>query len=230
MQLRHATLIGVLILGLVSCWVYLRVLSPGNTDRGSSGLQASPQRLAAPAGDRSATNDTEIAALRGEVTSLRAELFTLRGQQVSARSASTNAGGQASGESQAGADDPRSSPPVREEAARERQARIAVIDSAFRREIIDPTWSANTSSAIQSALASDDVGGIQADNIDCRSQSCRVELHDDGSGRLAKSLPLFVLQLAGTVSTMTANTIPQSGGGSTLVLYLSHQGEAAPSR
>jgi len=223
MQLRRATLIGVLILGLVSCFAYLRLRSPGDVDQGASRLPAAQQRVMALAGGAVVTNVADIAALREEVASLRAELLGQRrplgaltsGHGTSQNSASADAG---------------SSPQTREDAARDHQARVAAVDSEFRRQIIDPTWSAAASSAIRGALNNDAVGGIQADNIDCRSQSCRVELHDDGSGHFAKSLPLFALQLAGTLPNVTANTIPQPGGGSTVILYLSRQVEAAPAR
>jgi len=57
-----------------------------------------------------------------------------------------------------------------------------------------------------------------------------VELHDDGSGSLGKSMPMLAQQLAGTLPTATANTIAEPGGGSTVVLYLSRQVEEQPSK
>jgi hypothetical protein len=79
-------------------------------------------------------------------------------------------------------------------------------------------------------LSTDEVGGIQADNIDCRSDSCRVEVRDDGSGSLSKSMPMLAQQLAGTLPTITANNISQPNGESAVVLYLSRQVEQAPRR
>ncbi len=102
-----------------------------------------------------------------------------------------------------------------------RQAQMEIIDAAFRRQTIDQSWSANTTSAIHKVLTSSEVGGLQAENIDCRSSSCRVELHDDGSGRLSKSLPILAQQLAGSMPNVTANTIPQGDGTSNVVLYMS---------
>ena len=107
---------------------------------------------------------------------------------------------------------------------------MEAVDALFRQQAIDPTWSANTSASIRSALNSEEVGGIQADNIDCRSESCRVELRDDGSGSLSKSMPMLAQQLAGTMPNITANNITQPNGDSTLVLYLSRQVEQQPSR
>jgi hypothetical protein len=115
----------------------------------------------------------------------------------------------------------RSDPNARAEAARERQAEIEAIDAGFRKQAIDPTWSATTASTIREALNSEEVGGIQADNVDCRSVSCRVELRDDGSGQLSKSLPILGLQLAGQMPSITANTISRGDGSSTVVLYMS---------
>jgi hypothetical protein len=219
----RALLIGGLILGLVLCSAHLALRPREQDDRGAGTSRTSEQRRSAPAGDRpAATNVDELSALRDELASLRAELARQR-RDAPAKASSPSA----------------SSPPdsgvrpsgfSREDAARELQARIAVIDSAFQSEHVDPTWSASASSAIQRALSSEDVGGLHADSVDCRSQTCRVELHDDGSGRLGKSMPVFALQLAGTLPTITASTVPQSSGGSTLVLYLSRQAQAAQAR
>ncbi len=112
-----------------------------------------------------------------------------------------------------------------------RQAQIERIDAGFRGQTVDQSWSANTASAVREALNSAEVGGLQAENIDCRSSSCRVELHDDGTGRLSKSLPIVALQLAGSMPTVTAETIPQADGTSNVVLYMSRDnGDAQPSK
>jgi hypothetical protein len=115
-----------------------------------------------------------------------------------------------------------------EGATLEYQSRIASIDASFRREVIDPTWSANTSSRIQSVLSSDAMGRMQADSIDCRSDSCRIELHDDGSGRLNNNMAIMAQQLAGTLPSITANSVVRLDGGVSMVLYLSRQLQGAP--
>jgi hypothetical protein len=100
---------------------------------------------------------------------------------------------------------------------------MEAVEAAFRGQAVDQSWSTNTTSAIHEVLNSAEVGGLQAESIDCRSSSCRVELHDDGTGQLAKSLPNLAQQLAGAMPTITANTVAQGDGTSNVVLYMSRE-------
>jgi hypothetical protein len=224
MKLRHATLIAVPMIGFVLYLTYLRLQPSEQSNRDASALPVRPSLSTVTVERGTAASVDDIRALREEVASLRAGISSLRRQiPQQVESASTSAA------SQPGAD-VRSDALVRAEAARERQTRMEAVDAAFRQQAIDPTWSANTATSIRSALNSDEVGGIQADNIDCRSESCRVELRDDGSGRLSKSMPMLAQQLAATMPNITANNITQANGDSTLVLYLSRQVEQQPAR
>jgi hypothetical protein len=225
MKLRHATLIAVPMIGFVLYLTYLRLQPSDESNRDVSALPVRPsQSMVTTVEGGTAASVEDIRALREEVASLRAGISLLRRQNPKqAESASTNP------DSQPGAD-VRSDTLARAEAARERQNQMEAVDAAFRQQTVDPTWSANSSSSIRNALNSEDVGGIQADNIDCRSDSCRVELRDDGSGRLSKSLPMLAQQLAGTMPNITANNISQANGDSTVVLYLSRPVEQQASR
>lgn len=224
MKLRHATLIAVPMIGFVLYLTYLRLQPSDESNRDVSALPVGPSQSMVTVEGGTAASVDDIRALREEVASLRAGISLLRRQNPKqAESAST------SPDSQPGAD-VRSDTLARAEAARERQNQMEAVDAAFRQQAIDPTWSANSSSSIRNALNSEDVGGIQADNIDCRSESCRVELRDDGSGRLSKSLPMLAQQLSGTMPNITANNLSQANGDSTVVLYLSRPVEQQTSR
>ncbi len=224
MKLRHATLIAVPMIGFVLYLAHQRLQPSEESNREVSALPVYPSQSTVTVERGTAASVDDIRALREEVASLRAGISLLRRQgPKQAESASTSA------DSQPGAD-VRSDALARAEAAREHQAQMEAVDAAFRQQAVDPTWSASTVSSIRNALNSEDVGGIQADNIDCRSESCRVELRDDGSGRLSKSLPMLAQQLAGTTPNITANNMSQANGDSTLVLYLSRPGEQPASR
>ena len=231
MKFRHATLIAVPMLGVVLYLMYVRLQPSEEADRGISALPVSPSQSAGSVERGTVANVVDIAALKEEVASLKEEVASLRAEvsllrrQMPRQAESVSA----KADSQAGAD-VRSDALARAEAARERQAEMEAVDATFRKEAIDPTWSANTSSAIRDVLNSEEVGGIQADNIDCRSDNCRVELRDDGSGRVSKSMPMLAQRLAGTMPTITANNIVQADGSSTMVLYLSRQVQQSPSR
>jgi hypothetical protein len=224
MKLRHATLIAVPMIGFVLYLTYLRLQLSDESNGDVSALPVRPSQSATTVERGTAASVDDIRALREEVASLRAGISLLRRQiPKQAESVSTTADSQPTA-------DVRSDTLARAEAAREHQARMEAVDAAFRQQAIDPTWSANTSSSIRNALSSEEVGGIQADNIDCRSESCRVELRDDGSGRLSKSMPMLAQQLVGTTPSITANNIAQANGDSTLVLYLSRAVEQQASR
>ena len=224
MKLRHATLIAVPMIGFVLYLTYLRPQPLEESNREVSALPVRPSQSTVMVGGGSAASVDDIRALREDVASLRAAISLLRRQAPKqAESASTSA------DNQPGADI-RSDALARAEAAREHQAEMEAVDAAFRKQAVDPTWSANTVSSIRNALNSEEIGGVQADNIDCRSDSCRVELRDDGSGRLGKSMPMLAQQLAGTTPNITANNVSQANGESTLVLYLSRPVEQQASR
>jgi hypothetical protein len=221
MKLRQAILIAAPLLGVVSFLTYRQLQPAEDVTQGTSLVTVSPSESGIKIERGTAANAVDLVALKEEVTSLRAEVLALRQQmprQLAAVPAAAD--GQPAADVHSDA-----------EAARERQAEIEATDAAFRKQSIDPTWSANTVSTIRQVLANEEVGGIQADNIDCRSSSCRIELHDDGSGRLAKSLPVFAQQLGGTMPNLTADNIPNGNGSSTMVLYMSRdEGDEDSSR
>jgi hypothetical protein len=226
MKFRHATLIAAPVLGAATYLTYLQLQPAEVTPHHSNAVSVdhSPSVTTIPGGQ--GTNLADLAALTGEVDSLKAEVLALR-HQLPAKPSPVPS--RADGPP---APDARSDSSAREEEAAEmRQAQIERIDAGFRGQTVDQSWSANTASAVREALNSAEVGGLQAENIDCRSSSCRVELHDDGTGRLSKSLPIVALQLAGSMPTVTAETIPQADGTSNVVLYMSRDnGDAQPSK
>jgi hypothetical protein len=218
MKLRYVTLTASVVLGVITYVTYLQLQHPEDSTQGSGVVSVSPSPVAAQIDRGEATNGAQLAALQEEVASLRAEFLALQ-HQLTRQAESVHSGT----ESQPAPD--MHDPGVRAEAARERHAEIEAVDAAFRKQAIDPTWSANTASTIREVLNSEEVGEMQANNIDCRSDSCRVELHDDGSGRLGKSLPIFALQMAGQIPSITADTIAQADGSSTIVLYMSRDSD-----
>jgi hypothetical protein len=213
MNLRRGGLIAILALGLV---LYLSCIRPALLK--DAGLVSVPVRQPdAPSTTVAMAKGSDMTVLRQEVASIRTELTRLRQQRPGdSRSASVAV--------ERSDIDAASRARAQEQAAQGRQAEIAAVDAAFSSQSVNPQWSANTSSLIQNVLGSDEVGHIQADSIDCRSESCRVELHDDGTGRLTKSLPMLAIQVASALPAITANNIARPDGSSTVILYLSSQG------
>ena len=209
MALKYLILAAAPILGGIACMNYLQLSRPDDvtTEARVAAVNASPAT-------QNAVGMVETTALREDIASLRAEVAALR--QRAARQNQPMAMGT---DTQSVPDS--HDPNVRAEAARKREAEMELVDATFRRQAVDPSWAASTASDIREALSGVQGGSIQAQNIDCRSGSCRVELPDDGSGRLSASLPLVALQLAAQTPNIVANTIPHGNGTSTLVLYMS---------
>lgn len=233
MQLHRAVLSGVCAVAIMTTVVELHLLSPQTPD-GDTGTAANqPRSPVTPLRPAGSANDMSL--LREEVASLRSEILQLRKQQTAGSAVSAGSGRQPQRMVQNGVErtadsgaDARTNEMTREEEAQQYQARIAAIDASFRKEAVDPKWSTSISSKIQNVLSSDEMGHMQADSIDCRSDSCRVELHDDGSGQLNKNLPMMAQELSGTMPNITANSVTRPDGSAGTVLYLSSQSQGDP--
>jgi hypothetical protein len=216
-----AIMIAAAALALVSYLTYTRLLPREESGGEGSALSTVPQMPIAASDSPTSKND-DVTALRREMASLRAELAALRQMPRQVVSASAN-GDQVVADSASMAR-------AREEAAQWHQARIAAVDSAFRSQSINPRWSADTSALIQNVLSRDDVGHIQADSIECRTDMCRVELHDDRMRHMSNSLPKIAMQLARALPAITPDSIRRPDGSSTLILYLSQHREEMQAR
>ncbi|MEI2741138.1 MAG: hypothetical protein V9G63_01680 [Candidatus Competibacter sp.] len=160
----------------------------------------------------------DITALKEQLVRLRADISHLQRQvQDYGRLAAAQAGDAAVTDQRL--DDPE----TREEAERQRQETLRVMETDFRQEPTDSRWVSTTTTAIQDALAG--IDGLQgsARNIECRSQTCRVELAGDRE-TLARFVSDFVLQIGSLLPSITANQI-DNGDDTTLILYLSGPSE-----
>ena len=61
----------------------------------------------------------------------------------------------------------------------------------------------------------------QVRSIDCRSQSCRVEIGSAAGPALGQVLPMVIAQLGGSLPRVTAGQVDQGDGSQATVLYLS---------
>jgi hypothetical protein len=93
----------------------------------------------------------------------------------------------------------------------------------FDREGRDPRWSSETGAALQAAFGSEDLKGVQYQNIDCRKTMCRVEIVDDGSGAAAEALHKVGTAIGSTLPNMLVDRVDHGNGRATMVLYLSSQ-------
>jgi hypothetical protein len=162
------------------------------------------------------------AELKAEVTGLRIRLAELNSEVDSLKETKKTAGG---GERQGR--DPSPASPQKSREAREKEweqkhsQMIADLESSFRTEAQNPAWSAETTATIQAALRSEDVLlTAAAQGLECRSRSCRLELTDDGSGKLAKALPMFAQRIAQPLPDILADHKVSDDGTAKYILYL----------
>lgn len=113
-------------------------------------------------------------------------------------------------------------PPTPEEAARQMEQwreHMVVVADAYAREPADQAWAAQTSELIHAKAQGSQWLRSAVRGVECRSHSCRVELVDDGSGNVAKGVPIFVNQLGTALPLAQADHGQDDSGQKTVTLY-----------
>jgi len=143
----------------------------------------------------------DMVALRQEVILLRREVARMQQQFREQQTASEVA-----------------APVSRAEQQQFQRERMESLEVNFRQEVTDRQWAETASAAIQTALQGEGADQLVLQDMECHSHTCRLELANDGSGKLEKFLPSFLPQLSETLPYATAN--PTAGDGN-LILYMS---------
>jgi len=108
------------------------------------------------------------------------------------------------------------------EAERHRVYMVSVAQ-AFAAERVDLKWAGYASSRLATTLQEDDVLRTAAHDFECRQQTCRLRIEDDGSGKLSQRLTMMSLRLMDVFPAATAELVDQGNGRNALVLYMSSQ-------
>ena len=58
-------------------------------------------------------------------------------------------------------------------------------------------------------------------SVECRSRTCRVEVTDDGSARMHRTLLKFAQRVGHELPDVTFGQVDNPGGAPTIVLYMS---------
>jgi hypothetical protein len=168
--------------------------------------------------DRRATIDapaqatTDAIPLKDEVAQLRRELADLR--RIVARSPSATSVA-------AESTDPRTDPNARVEAERAAQQRLASAEAAFRRQTTDYRADQGRADNLRaSLLEASEAIGKHLGSVDCRGQSCRVELNAAPHSRAMQELPMALLRLGAGFPHMTAGQIDHGDGRKSMVMFL----------
>jgi hypothetical protein len=97
---------------------------------------------------------------------------------------------------------------------------MADVGAAFQSETRDAKWATFASTRLRDVMTSDPTLRGAVGSIDCRSQSCRVEIGDDSSGALQRALPTFLQQAADILPSMQADRGTDADGRAITILYL----------
>jgi hypothetical protein len=110
---------------------------------------------------------------------------------------------------------------LRRESEQRAKEHIAAVAASFGREIRDQRWSTDMGEALRNTLATEELASANVQAIDCRTKTCRVELQDDGTGRMQALVPMLAVQMAESLPNLTAEQVPGPNGTMATVLYLS---------
>jgi hypothetical protein len=112
---------------------------------------------------------------------------------------------------------------VRAADAERRRAYMAGVAESFARERVDGVWANRASVRVNAALSGDEMLRGFAHNVECRSQTCRIEIADDGTGILSRRLPFVALGLADVLPSVSTEPADPASGHGGMVLYMSNQ-------
>ncbi|WP_394751851.1 hypothetical protein [Crenothrix sp.] len=96
----------------------------------------------------------------------------------------------------------------------------AALESAFRQQTVNAKWSAETIDLIGKGLASDKIGASSMISLECRSDTCRLELANNGKNQPPDFVE-FPQQIAGELSNLMVSQTESSD--SSTVFYLSKE-------
>jgi hypothetical protein len=100
------------------------------------------------------------------------------------------------------------------------------VKKSFLNESRDASWSSATHDAILDALDGNKLRDALA-SVECRSQTCRVEIADKGNETSMK-MPLVALKLARALPKVEYDLVDDGGGHQSTVLYMSRYDDPAP--
>ena len=98
---------------------------------------------------------------------------------------------------------------------------VAAVAASFARETRDQRWSNEVGESLRAAFGSEELAAATVQGIDCRTSTCRVEVQDDGSGKLPMIVPMLAVQMAESLPNLVAEHIDQPNGKMMMVLYMS---------
>lgn len=200
-------------LGLANRWGALR---GGATEQRAGAPQETtrqPSHEGPQSGIDNAVLSAQLGALVGEVARLK--------EQLAAQSAAPDmdAGGATAGAVE---------PPAKsvEEAKEEWHAHMTEVEADFNAEQPNPGWANETKSLIAREVDSEPALRDAVRKMECRSQSCRLELAESGSAEVEQAIPLLLHKLGVTLPVSKSEVVDEGGGKLVRVVYLMQESES----
>jgi hypothetical protein len=175
---------------------------------------------AAAAQVRQASADPRIAQLSRQIDELRRNLSALEASRRSPQSGPTGAASVPSGDVQVAAADVDAQ---RAQDAQRRRKYMSGVAQAFADEKVDPAWATGVARRIADAFESDEYLRDRLHNVECRSQTCRMQIDEDEINKISARMPLVTLGLVDVLPSMSAEHTDADSGHRTMTIYMSSQ-------
>jgi len=97
------------------------------------------------------------------------------------------------------------------------------VEAKLAAQQIEAGWATQVASRINAAIGSIEALKDVAHTVECHEQTCRLQIEDDGSGKVNQNLPSITMGLTDVLPEVSAERIDAGNGRSTMVLYMSSQ-------
>ncbi len=171
------------------------------------------------------SDDRQSARLQAQIEELQRSLVAVKSQLASQQRQLPAPRAVSPGDAQP--PEPESVEAQRAADAERRRTYMAGVAQAFANEKVDPAWASRVSARVGATFEGDEMLRNIAHSVECRQQTCRVQIDDDASGRLSGRMPFLALGLADVLPQVSAEHIEQANGHGAMVLYMSSQREAS---
>ena len=172
----------------------------------------------------SPAGDARVAQLTRQVEALQRSLSAVQSQLASQKQTS------APDRAAAAKDSPPPELDVAAQRAQELERRrlyMAGVAAGFNNEKIDPAWATRVASRVSATFEGNEELRKRLRGVECRTQTCRVQMDEDDSVALSRQMPFLSLSLVDVLPSMSVDHIDQGNGHSTMILYMSSRAGAA---
>ena len=185
--------IGLVVLFSAAAYVYnnsQEAASPDNAPNRSSAVTDTPafHELASKDGSLDVAMTAEH-GVQQRLTALNEEIVMLKTEMLAVKSAvqTLSQAGNTTAPALTPAEERQQTADLRAQDAENLKQRNNQLETDFRKQRTDPSWSSQTRNLIRTALEEENIAGADIIGIECRSTMCRVELAVTNSEQMSKA-------------------------------------------